>query len=327
MLETQAFDVKPKAPKRRPKLPNNPESDPEGRAVGLGRFPSWLHRKLPKGNALWKTDEVLKGKRLNTVCEEASCPNLMECWTKKTATFLALGFECTRACGFCDIATSKTPPAADPNEPERIAESAKALGLKHVVVTMVARDDMPDGGAAHIAEIIRQVRIQSPESTIEVLTSDFAGNHDAWREVIAAKPDIFNYNIETVRELTPRVRHKATYERTLELLRFIKVIDPNMLTKSGLMLGLGESEAQVHQALADLLAAGVDIVTIGQYLQPNPRKLLVKAFITPEQFKQYEEYGLDLGISHVYSGPFVRSSYNADRVLEKVRQPQTYSIN
>jgi lipoyl synthase len=289
------------------------ETDLE-RAVGLGRFPSWLHRKLPKGGTLRQTGEILAKNRLHTVCEEAKCPNLLECWSRQTATFLIMGKECSRNCGFCDIDFSKNPKALEQDEPSRVAESVKELGLKHVVITMVARDDLTDGGAAHMAEVVRQVRQEVSGVTIEVLTSDFMGSKESLDIILAATPEIFNHNIETVRELTPRVRHKATYERTLEVLDYMsaKRKQSSLLIKSGIMVGLGETEEQVYQTLRDLKEAGCDIVTMGQYLQPNRQKLLVKAFVHPDQFKRYEEYGREIGITHMYCGPFVRSSYNAN---------------
>lgn len=295
-------------------LPANPEKAPEEKAVGLGRFPSWLHRKMPKGGHLFETGEILGGNRLHTVCEEARCPNLLECWSKKTATFLTLGKECTRNCGFCSIDFSKTPKPLEKDEPQRIAESVQSLKLNHVVLTMVARDDLEDGGANQLKEIVETVRRINSHTTIELLTSDFAGNKEAWDTIIAARPDVFNYNIETVRSLTPRVRNKATYDRTLQFLRYVheKMRSTATKIKSGLMLGLGEKEEEVHQALIDLKNAGCQIVTLGQYLQPSHQKLLVKAFITPDQFNQYRDFGLSIGIEHVYAGPFVRSSYNAD---------------
>lgn len=302
-------------------LPDNPETGDPERAVGLGRFPSWLHRKLPPGNTLWQTGAILSRNSLHTVCEEAKCPNLLECWSKKTATFLVLGKACTRSCGFCDIAFSKTPPAPEADEAERLAESVLEMGLKHVVITMVARDDLPDGGAHHLAEIVSKVRLKAPEATIELLTSDFSGQTEALDIILEAEPDIFNHNIETVRELTPHVRHKATYERTLQMLRHAKkrTKSASMLVKSGLMVGLGESEEQVQNTLRDLKEAGCDIVTIGQYLQANRRKLRVKAFIPPAQFQQYEKYGYEMGIPFMFCGPFVRSSYNANLVLKNAR--------
>jgi lipoic acid synthetase len=295
------------------KLPENPEASDEAKAVKLGRFPSWLHRKLPVGGNLFKTNAILEKYRLNTVCEEAKCPNRLECYGRKTATFLALGKECTRNCGFCDIDFSKAPKAPEADEPLRIALSVKELGLKHVVITMVARDDLPDQGAGGIAAIITTIRQECPDVTIEVLTSDFSGEEKLIDLVLAAKPNIFNHNIETVRELTPRVRHKATYERTLSVLSYVKK-NFTCHVKSGIMVGLGETDAQVLETIADLSRAGCDIITIGQYLQADRRKLLVKAFIPPEQFKAYEDYGYSLGVKQMYCGPFVRSSYHADEI-------------
>lgn len=292
-----------------PIIQNEPvESD---NTVSTGRFPKWLHRRLPAGGNLFKTGAIVEKYRLNTVCEEAKCPNRMECYSKQTATFLALGKECTRSCGFCDIDFSKTPKAPEPDEPERIALSVKELGLRHVVVTMVARDDLPDFGAAHIAAIIRAVRAENPNVSIEVLTSDFSGSTASLDTVLAEAPEIFNHNIETVRSLTPRVRHKATYERTLEVLRHAKQSGKTAFVKSGIMVGLGETEEEVKETIRDLHTAGCDIITIGHYLQADRHRLSVKSFITPESFKAYEEYGKSLGVKYMYCGPFVRSSYNA----------------
>ncbi len=319
-MQPDLFDNRPKVKKNRLNvLPQNPEPiDPE-KAVGPGRFPSWLHRRLPTGAELRKTGAILSEKRLHTVCEEAKCPNLLECWSKKTATFLVMGKECTRNCGFCDIDFSKKPKPLELDEPQRVAESVRLLGLKHVVITMVARDDLPDGGAAHLKSIVEEVRRQDPEVTIELLTSDLNGNQEALDLILEANPEIFNHNIETVRELTPRVRHKATYDRTLEVLRYVNKNrkNPHMMIKSGMMLGLGETESQVKTTLRDLMEAGCDIVTMGQYLQANRHKLLVKAFVTPEQFKLYEEYGYGIGLKFMYCGPFVRSSYNANLVIKQ----------
>ena len=301
-------------------LPPNPDVDEVEGVVGPGRFPKWLHRSIPKGNALWKTHEVLNSHRLPTVCEEAGCPNLPECYSKKTATFLAMGKECTRNCGFCEIDFSKQPKALSVDEPERLALSVKELGLKHVVITMVARDDLPDGGAAHLAKIIAKVREVNGGVTIEVLTSDFEGNLAAYKTILAAKPEIFNHNVETVRALTPRVRHKATYDRSLSLLRYMKErAEDKIYVKSGLMLGLGETPEQVRETLNDLAAIHVDIVTMGHYLQPNNRKLMVKSFVTPQEFDEYAAYGRERGIPHVYAGPFVRSSYNAGSLFDAIK--------
>jgi lipoic acid synthetase len=214
-------------------LPANPEEE------SLGRFPSWLHRKLPTGGQIFKTGEIVQKYKLNTVCEEAKCPNRFECYTKKTATFLALGKACTRNCGFCDIDFTKTPKAPEADEPIRIAHSVKELGLKHAVITMVARDDLPDFGATHMGLIVAAIRELNPETTIEVLTSDFSGDLSALDLVLNEKPEIFNHNIETVRALSPRVRHKAQYDRTLEVLRHAKESGKSIFVKSGIMLGLG----------------------------------------------------------------------------------------
>ncbi len=299
-------------------LPTNPQEGSAEKAVPLGRFPSWLHRKIPMGGDYFKTDSILEKYRLNTVCEEAKCPNRMECYSKKTATFLALGKECTRNCGFCDIDFSKTPKGPEADEPIRIASSVKDLGLKHVVITMVARDDLPDGGAFQIAEIIKQVRLTNPGVTIEVLTSDFQGNHNSIDLVLEQQPDIFNHNIETVRELTPRVRHKAMYERTLDVLKYVKEQKKAAFVKSGIMVGLGETPDQVKATIVDLIEAGCDVITIGHYLQADIKKLTVKSFVSPEQFKEYEEFGYQAGAKHMYSGPFVRSSYNAKDIFQNV---------
>lgn len=318
MATQDAFNARPKV--KQNILPPNPETKAPGAAVGPGRFPSWLHRKLPEGNLLPDTQKILRKSKLPTVCEEAKCPNLLECFSKKTATFLAMGKDCTRSCGFCDIDHLKNPPPLDPNEPQQIAEASKQLGLKHIVITMVARDDLEDGGADHLAQIIRAIYKEIPEATVEVLTSDFQGRETSLDTVIAAKPKIFNYNIETVREWTPRVRHKATYDRTLAILSYVKRNAPHLLVKSGIMVGLGENDKQVEETIKDLKEAGCDIVTIGQYLQPNRKKLRVKAFITPEQFDHYTQYGQSLGIESMYCGPFVRSSYNADLVQRKFKE-------
>lgn len=300
------------------RLPINPESY-QTEPLVRGRFPSWLHRNLPKGANLFKTNAILSKYRLNTVCEEAKCPNRFECYSNKTATFLALGKACTRNCGFCDIDFAKTPKAPEEDEPFRIAESVKELGLRHVVVTMVARDDLPDGGATHIAAIIQAIRGKCPDTAVEVLTSDFSGQHSSLNSVLKEKPDVFNHNIETVRELTPRVRHKAEYDRTLSVLSYAASTKLAGHIKSGLMVGLGETPSQVQQTIADLYQAGCDIITIGQYLQSGPKKLLVKEFVVPAQFKLYEEYGHSMGVKQMYCGPFVRSSYHAHEIKDLAR--------
>ena len=304
------FDTKPKLNT----LPQNP--DPTSK----GRFPKWLHMPMLSGENLFQTGTILKKYNLNTVCEEAKCPNRLECFSKKTATFLLLGKECTRACGFCEIDFSKNPKPPEKDEPIRVALSVKELGLRHVVLTMVARDDLFDGGASHLSKVIYEIRNQNTSTTIEVLTSDFAGNLDAVDTILNTRPEIYNYNIETVRRLTPKVRHKATYERTLTLLSYIKTSKKATLVKSGLMLGLGETPDEVHETINDLKRADVDIITIGQYLQASRLKLAVKEFIPPETFKAYETYANAIGIPHTYSGPFVRSSHNASSILGKLME-------
>jgi lipoyl synthase len=278
---------------------------------GEARFPDWLKRKIPAGNQLRKTGALLKTLELNTVCEEARCPNRLECYAKGTATFLVLGSACTRSCGFCSIDFSKAPPPPDPDEPRRVAESVLRLGLRHVVITMVARDDLSDHGASHLVELVRSVRHSCPGTTLELLTSDLAGNLDALDAVIREQPEVFNHNLETVERMTPRVRHRATYRRSLELLRQARGALDGYL-KSGLMVGLGEEISEIHAAIDDLAAAGCDIVTIGQYLQSDARKLKVKRFVHPDEFEKLAAYGHLKGIRHMYCGPFVRSSYNAE---------------
>jgi len=295
------------------KLPENPDQE-----ESIGRFPKWLHRQIPKGGSFFKTDDILRKYQLNTVCEEAKCPNRMECYNKKTATFLALGKACTRACGFCDIDFTKNPKPPEKDEPKRIALSAKELGLKHVVITMVARDDLADKGASHIASIIEEIRKESPESTIEVLTSDFLGDMEALDLVLDQKPEVFNHNIETVERLSPKIRHVAEYQRTLSVLFHAKKSGKVPFIKSGIMVGLGEETEEVEQTIKDLYEAGCDIITIGHYLQASRLKLTVKKFITPQQFSHYEEFGKKLGVKNMYCGPFVRSSYNADLSLKQV---------
>lgn len=294
---------------------------PEHSEENVGRFPSWLHRKLPAGGQIFKTNEIIDKYKLNTVCEEAKCPNRLECYTKKTATFLALGKECTRNCGFCDIDFSRTPKAPEADEPRRIALSVKELGLKHAVITMVARDDLEDRGANQIAAIIREIRKENREVTIEVLTSDFSGDVKPLYIVLDERPEIFNHNIETVRSLSQRVRHKAEYERTLAVLRNAKESGKVTFIKSGIMVGLGETDEELKETIRDLAKAGCDIITIGQYLQASRSKLRVKEFVHPDRFKAYEEYGLSLGVRHMYCGPFVRSSYNANLFAPAMAQP------
>ncbi len=298
---------------RLPVLPPIPEEDSQP----LGRFPKWLHRNIPQQPLLWDTKAVLHGQRLATVCEEARCPNLMECWSRKTATFLAMGSQCTRACSFCSIDFAKQPKPLDPDEPRKIVESIQALNLRHVVITMVARDDLPDGGADHLKKILDLIKKECPDRSTEILTSDFQGDLGSLQHLLGAGPDIFNHNLETSRRCTPAVRHRATYERSLSILAAAKSFPLHV--KSGLMVGLGETKEEVFDTLKDLAHVGCDIVTIGQYLQSTTRNRPVKRFVIPEEFEEYTAYGQACGIPFVYSGPFVRSSYNADVVLDRIR--------
>ncbi|SPN73945.1 Lipoyl synthase,lipoyl synthase,Ribosomal protein L13,lipoyl synthase,Radical SAM superfamily [Chlamydia serpentis] len=286
------------------------------------RFPKWLQRPLPSGPIFDATDATIKRSGMPTVCEEALCPNRAECWSRKTATYLALGDVCTRRCGFCNIGFSKCPPSLDPTEPDRIASSAKELNLKHVVITMVARDDLKDGGAQALTKIIQKLREELPEATTEVLASDFQGNVSALHTLLDSGITIYNHNIETTKRLSPLVRHKATYSRSMFMLEQAAQYLPNLKIKSGIMVGLGEAEAEVKQTLKDLASAGVRIVTIGQYLRPSHRHIPVKSYVTPETFDYYRQIGESMGL-FVYSGPFVRSSFNADLVLSSLQHEKS----
>lgn len=280
------------------------------------RKPDWIRVRIPPGNAVAKLKAKLRENRLVTVCEEASCPNIHECFGKGTATFMILGEVCTRRCSFCDVAHGRPKPP-DPQEPRQLAETIRDMALRYVVITSVDRDDLRDGGAQHFADCIRLVREQSPAIQIEILTPDFRGKGRMERalEILAtAPPDVFNHNLETVRELYREVRPGADYDWSLDLLRRFKAQHPSVPTKSGIMLGLGETFEQVEGALNDLRAHDVDMVTIGQYLQPTPHHHPVIRYWTPEEFKALEELGYRLGFQHVASGPMVRSSYHADEM-------------
>ncbi|HEX5430616.1 MAG TPA: lipoyl synthase, partial [Bryobacteraceae bacterium] len=252
--------------------------------------------------------------RLHTVCESARCPNIHECFHRGAATFMILGNLCTRGCGFCSVPKSRHPGPLDPEEPANVARMASAMGLRHVVITSVNRDDLPDGGSEHFAATVREVRRTLPQARVEVLTPDFCGNLNSVTCVLDSAPHVFNHNIETVPRLYKTVRPQADYRQSLEVLRFAKGYRPAALVKSGAMLGLGEKPGEVEQLLQDLRRAGVDIATLGQYLQPTRRNLAVREYIPPAQFDAYREYGLSLGFRMVFSGPFVRSSYMADLV-------------
>ncbi|MGB0578279.1 MAG: lipoyl synthase [Limisphaerales bacterium] len=276
------------------------------------RLPEWLRLQLPTSPAFGETRNLLEDLRLHTVCESAKCPNHWECWSKGTATFMIGGDRCTRACRFCAVSTLKPMPLED-DEPERVAEATRRMGLKHVVITAVARDDLEDGASQHWQRTIEAVRSTNPGIVIEVLTPDFNDRDEQIDRVLAAKPEIFNHNLETVRRLTPDVRHRASYDRSLAVLKKVKDrAGDTLYTKSGMMLGLGESEAEVFTAMKDLRASNCDILTLGQYLQPTRQHLPVAEFIPPEKFDEYRQGAEAMGFVHVASGPMVRSSYHAD---------------
>lgn len=276
------------------------------------RKPEWLKIKLNTNENYTGLKKMMREKNLHTVCEEARCPNIHECWAvRRTATFMILGDVCTRACRFCAVKTG-LPSELDWKEPERVADSVQLMNLKHAVITAVARDDLKDGGAEVFAETVRAVRRKNPFTSIEVLPSDMGGIEENLKTLMDARPDILNHNIETVRRLTPRVRARAKYERSLEFLRRAKEMQPDIPTKSSLMVGLGETKEEIIETMDDLRAHNVDIMTIGQYLQPTKKHLKVVKYYTPQEFEELREIGLSKGFSHVEAGPLVRSSYHAD---------------
>ena len=276
------------------------------------RLPEWLRLPLPTSNTFGHTRSLLDELKLHTVCESAKCPNHWECWSKGTATFMIAGDRCTRACGFCAVATMK-PLALEADEPARVAEATRRMKLKHVVVTAVARDDLADGGADHFRRTIEKVRELNPGIIIEVLVPDFLDRMESIDLVLQANPHIYNHNLETVRRLTPSVRHRATYDRSLSVLKKVKDRrGDSIYTKSGLMLGLGETEPELFEAMVDLRKSGCDMLTLGQYLQPTLKHLPVVEFVRPEKFAEYKVTAEKLGFLHVASGPMVRSSYHAD---------------
>lgn len=283
------------------------------------RIPEWLRLKLPTENTFAHTRNLLDDLRLHTVCESAKCPNHWECWSKGTATFMIAGDRCTRACGFCAVSTAK-PLALEADEPQRVAEATRRMNLKHVVITAVARDDLADGGAEHFRQTIASVRALNPGIVIEVLVPDFLEKDASLDAVLSAEPEIFNHNLETVRRLTPSVRSRATYDRSLAVLRKVKEKrGDRVFTKSGVMLGLGESEVELLKAMEDLREARCDILTLGQYLQPTLKHLPVVEFIHPSKFAEYKIRAEEMGFLHVASGPMVRSSYHADEVSVPLR--------
>jgi lipoyl synthase len=284
-----------------------------------GRKPPWLKVRLQTGPNYQELKGIMRGLSLHTVCEEAMCPNIHECWEDREATFLILGDKCTRRCGFCDVMTAK-PDAVDEDEPRRVAEAVKAMGLRFVVLTGVARDDLPDGGARIWAAAIRAVRDAVPGCGVEVLPTDFKGGERDIATVIREEPDVFAHNLETVPRLHGRIRPAFGYDRTLEVLRIAKRLRAGQITKSNLILGMGEQAEEVPQALRDLADAGADIVTIGQYLQPTPHHLPVDRWVRPEEFVRWKDVGESFGISHVEAGPLVRSSYHAGKQLRRAME-------
>ena len=304
--------TKAPAPLRHPEKRNRPDNP-------IQRKPAWIRVKAPTSKAYFETRELMRGKNLHTVCEEAGCPNIGECWAKKHATFMIMGETCTRACAFCNVATGQ-PKRLDRMEPVNVATAVKEMGLAHVVVTSVDRDDLDDGGAAHFAEVILRIREFSPATTIEVLTPDFMHKDGAIEVVAKARPDVFNHNIETAPRLYPSIRPGARYFTSLELLNRVKRIDPSIFTKSGMMVGLGESKGEVLQVMDDLRAADVDFITIGQYLQPTPKHAAIDRFVTPEEFDSYATQARGKGFLMVSSSPLTRSSYHAGDDFLRLRE-------
>jgi lipoic acid synthetase len=286
---------------------STPKIDP---ALHQGRKPEWIKVRLPNNPVFFSTRSLIEDLRLHTVCDSAQCPNRWECWSSGTATFMIAGDRCTRACGFCAVTTAK-PFALEEDEPERVAEAIRRMKLKHVVITAVARDDLKDGGARHFARTIEAIRAVDPEIVIEVLTPDFHAKDELLMIVSEARPHIFNHNLETVERLTPMVRSRAKYPVSLKVLKRMKEIAPEIVTKSGMMLGLGETEPEIFQAMDDLRESGVQVLTLGQYLRPSAQHLPVVEYIHPDIFKTYERIGYDKGFEFVASGPLVRSSYHA----------------
>src|SRR6187397_3355661 len=303
--------LEPRPALRHPEKAHRPDQPVE-------RKPDWIRVKAPVSKGYAATHRIVKENGLVTVGEEAGCPNIGECWEKKHATFMIMGDTCTRACAFCNVKTG-LPGALDPNEPSHVADATAKLGLAHIVVTSVDRDDLPDGGARHFAETIRAIRKRCPQTTIEVLTPDFLRKDGALEIVDGAKPDVFNHNLETVPSLYLNVRPGARYFHSLRLLQRVKEIDPTMFTKSGIMVGLGEERDEVLQLMDDLRSADVDFLTVGQYLQPTPKHHVVARFVTPEEFKAYETIALAKGFLLVSSSPLTRSSYHAGDDFQRLK--------
>ena len=296
---------------RHPEKRNRPDNP-------IRRKPAWIRVKAPVSKEYHETRQLMRRLRLNTVCEEAACPNIGECWAKGHATVMILGSVCTRACAFCNIATGR-PDRLDPHEPDHVADACAALGLSHIVVTSVDRDDLDDGGARHFANVIRAIRRRAPATTIEVLTPDFKDKPGAVEIVVEARPDVFNHNLETVPRLYPTIRPGARYFTSLNLLSRVKALDPTMFTKSGLMVGLGETAEEFYQVMDDLRAAEVDFLTAGQYLQPTPKHAAIDRFVPPDEFRAFERIARGKGFLMVSASPLTRSSYHAGDDFEHLR--------
>ena len=303
---------------RHPEKVNNPINP-------IKKKPSWIRTKIIDTQNYFKTKEIINKKKLHTVCQEANCPNISECWGKKHATFLIMGDICTRACAFCNVKTGK-PTFLDPFEPQKIAKATKDLNLKHVVITSVDRDDLDDGAADHFSKVIKETRKINPNTTIEVLTPDFHRKSESYKKVVEAEPDVFNHNIETVPALYRAVRPGSRYFVSVNLLKAVKEINKKIFTKSGIMLGLGETKDEVIQVMDDLLSANVDFLTIGQYLQPTSKHHPLERYVHPDEFKELKEMALSKGFLIVASSPLTRSSYHADEdfsKMKKLREKQT----
>ena len=299
-------------------IKNGVKANPRAETAPVERKPSWLRAKLPAGRGFDAVRRNVRTHRLATVCEESMCPNMGECWNNGTATIMVMGSVCTRACQFCAVDTGNPRGWLDPAEPANTARSVELMGLKYVVLTSVDRDDLGDGGAGHYAACVSAIKDRTPETAVEALTPDFQGRLEDVQTVLDSGLDVYAQNLETVRRLTHPVRDpRAGYDQTLAVLAHAKRYRPGVLTKTSLMVGLGEADAEIHETLADLHAIGCDIVTFGQYLRPTPHHLPVRRFVTPDEFDRYRRWGLDMGFLEVVSGPLVRSSYRADRVFEK----------
>jgi lipoyl synthase len=312
VLDTLTQDQRAKAGiARHPEKAHKPDNP-------IQRKPDWIRVRAPGSEGWAETRKIVKDHKLVTVCEEAGCPNIGECWTKKHSTFMIMGDTCTRACAFCNVKTGMPEPL-DKGEPERVAEAVAKMGLSHVVITSVDRDDLSDGGAQHFAEVILAIRAKTPKTTIEILTPDFLRKDGALEVVVAAKPDVFNHNLETVPSKYLKVRPGARYFHSIRLLQRVKELDPNMFTKSGIMVGLGENREEVLQLMDDLRSADVDFLTIGQYLQPTVKHHAVISFITPDEFKGYETVAYAKGFLMVSSSPLTRSSHHAGEDFERLK--------